>query len=1104
MPSRKRKSRQRNNKQRSNEAAADGLSTLKRLLPPPATILRLPEFLRQYAPCLETTTASGQFQHEIILSPLESIKPALRLKTAACREPVPSIVDDVVWALVQHRDRCKHSKKDGRNVLAQGFSSLPPDEYPSFRQSMALPTSRPELTQFHANHNVTFCKTSTMFRQLHSHVGDEIIRMILLHTRLFVPICTGDSSAGAEGGNFRLVCGPPLTKGPISQLYLASTSTKRKTCSQGSSSSSVHPKSRPTKKRRRRHAIVPSTLQSNQSLSRYNLFYSDSFTPKIGLPHKHPFYDDSMTPEKLLVAMTVLSKRKNGVQWRKRWRRLRVAGVSICRKILDSAKKCDYPRILEHYCPLPNFNGENAPGDDKEALQFLVQCYSPPERVASFVKSVLCRVFPPEFWGSPHNFDCILGAVQAFVLLRRKERLSNKRLVHGVRITHITWLQGQESQHSKKRLSRTSHELTSRLTLLLFRWLFRSVIIPLLRANFYVTETEFSAKKVFYYRKPVWSAFRSLSLRKLMKAQYQELTKQEIVKCLSSNRMGFSHLRLLPKATGVRPIAQLSRGANQNLNELLRVCKNARMGTSGDAIANHTNMESICARASHESTNSILANVFDVLTYECGQHDEPFGSGLQGLHDFYPRYRRYITALKRESPEARPLNLVFATVDIEKCYDSIDQNYMFDVASRQLCHDDYVVQKYHLLYGDEITGSVRRATKRAVGPPECQGLFLEGDVASKFRNVVLDSRTCQMVQRQTMLKLLKEHVKGHLVVTSGRYEQRYFLQTGGIPQGSVLSMLLCNIYYGNIENLMLNKENPQSPRLTSAGLSDTPPNQDFMARQVDDFLFISASKSAASNFLGRMWAGRPELGVRINQEKSLVSEEIPIQFVNQEDESSASARIPIASSRGSFTGKLFPWCGMLFDTRFGEVYLDYERFQGEEAKNSLTVDSVGGEGRKLASRMQSYARPRCLPILFDVSINSRKTIITNYYQMMLYSAAKTAEHLRSTDVHPTVAVNESYVICSIDSLAAFSGRQIRCNLSHQGSRTMMLDDAMLLWLTWHAFSTVFGNLHGFASMSRRIDSKLTPCIPPSTSPDLEAIIADAYHRFSLDKIIELK
>ncbi len=1098
MPSRKRKSRTRRNSNKSKQH--DFLSMIRRLVPPPNEIFHLSDFLARYTPSLKVsdkTIVHSDVQQKIdafIISPLETIKPSLHLKVVDCREPVPSIVDDVIWTLVQRRDRYKRIGQDARNVLAQGFSSSPPDDHPSRRLPSDFPSLRPGLTQFQTNDNVTFCKSSPLVQNLHRYVGDEVFRMLLLHTRLFVPFELTEEGADSRG-NYCLVCGPPLAAGTWSELPLADASRAWR--------QKYKSHDQPRKKKRRRcHPPIDSHLQANQCISRFHLFYSDSFTPRVGLHNHHPFCRPTITPEKLLTLMADL-KTKNGERRTNRWKRLRGSGVEICRTILASSKKCDYHRLIEKYCPLPDLSIFRKM-EDKSALESLVQYHNPQERVVSFVRGVLCKVFPHNFWGSQSNLECLLETVNAFVLLRRSERLSNKRLMHGIRTTHLRWLQSKERKNGS--LSRRNHEVTCQLALQVFRWLFRGFIIPLLRSNFYVTETEFSAKKVLYYRKPVWSVFRSLSMRKLLQAHFQELTKLEVIKCLSSCRMGFSRLRLVPKATGVRPIAHLSQQYQVTSKEILGTKKRATLNIlepSPGLLHKHAGLNIV--RSSLASTNTILEPVFDVLTYESTRHDEPFGSGLRGMADFYPRYQRFITGLKHQMGrvEHRNLNLTFASVDIEKCYDNINQDYMYDIASRQLSNDNYIIQKFNRFYEDNVTGRIQRVTKKIVGLPESYGLRRtdERSMSRKWKNAVLDSRTCHMVQGSSLNNLLHEHLVSHLVVTPGRYEKRYLVQTNGISQGSILSMLLCNLYYGNIENRLLNKENPQSPRVRDHIL-DVPANSDFLARQVDDFLFISSSKSSVASFLKQMWFGRPELGIKINQAKTLVSEEVTFQ-VEKENEMTVVRPRVAPGSTGS--GKqLFPWCGFLFDVQTGEVFVDYNRFQDCVAKDSLTVHSVGSEGLKLATRMKSFARPRCVPILFDNAINRRSTIVTNFYQMMLFAAAKTAEYMRSEHVHPFVANNEDFILNCIDLLCSYSGRQIRCNLKCQSPerRMLVLADDALEWLTWHAFFHVFSQLDDFSSLRKRIESKLARVqrCPPS---DVEIVVERSSRLFVLNRIIKV-
>jgi len=70
--------------------------------------------------------------------------------------------------------------------------------------------------------------------------------------------------------------------------------------------------------------------------------------------------------------------------------------------------------------------------------------------------------------------------------------------------------------------------------------------------------------------------------------------------------------------------------------------------------------------------------------------------------------------------------------------------------------------------------------------------------------------------------------------------KKYFRQRVGIPQGSVLSTILCNIYYAHLEKNKL------------AFMDD---GDGILLRLIDDFLFITMNKDHAQRFLHAMGNG---------------------------------------------------------------------------------------------------------------------------------------------------------------------------------------------------------------------------------------------------------
>ena len=118
-------------------------------------------------------------------------------------------------------------------------------------------------------------------------------------------------------------------------------------------------------------------------------------------------------------------------------------------------------------------------------------------------------------------------------------------------------------------------------------YLFDSLLIPLIRSNFHVTESNVHRYRLFYFRHDVWKSLAEPALTTLKTSMFEELHAQKATRILDTRKLGFSHIRLLPKEKGIRPIMNLRRRA-------------VKKGTAylGSSI------------------NSILAPVHNVLSYE--------------------------------------------------------------------------------------------------------------------------------------------------------------------------------------------------------------------------------------------------------------------------------------------------------------------------------------------------------------------------------------------------------------------------------------------------------------------------------------------------------
>lgn len=288
---------------------------------------------------------------------------------------------------------------------------------------------------------------------------------------------------------------------------------------------------------------------------------------------------------------------------------------------------------------------------------------------------------------------------------------------------------------------------------------------------------------------------------------------------------------------------------------------------------------------------------------------------------------------------------------------------------------------------------------------------------------------------------------------------------------------------------------------------------DLMSRFVDDFLFISPDKDSFQGFLDRTYQGKPELGAQINPNKTLVNVEASIR-VKTED--GGTRCVPVCrSDRSNRDGRiLFPWCGLLFDTETGEVFIDYERFRGDKVRDGVTIDYDGSEGRKMEYRMQTFVFPRYLPILYDSSINSFDTIVTNFYQMMLFAAAKTAEYLRGHNaalVPSSTLHNIDHVLRCIRGLPQFAIENIKskfkssCEKRVHFNKVIGIDKNIASFLSWKAFCDVFSYLSGFAIITRRLLEDYSTSLADirhKRKQDIQRVISRAFEDFQIRHMIE--
>lgn len=90
-------------------------------------------------------------------------------------------------------------------------------------------------------------------------------------------------------------------------------------------------------------------------------------------------------------------------------------------------------------------------------------------------------------------------------------------------------------------------------------YVFDSLLIPLIRCNFYVTDSSRHKYRIFYFRHDIWRCIAEPATAALKTDLLEEIKLKDALRILDSRKLGTSHLRLLPKDSTVRPIMNLRR-----------------------------------------------------------------------------------------------------------------------------------------------------------------------------------------------------------------------------------------------------------------------------------------------------------------------------------------------------------------------------------------------------------------------------------------------------------------------------------------------------------------------------------------------------------------
>ena len=546
--------------------------------------------------------------------------------------------------------------------------------------------------------------------------------------------------------------------------------------------------------------------------------------------------------------------------------------------------------------------------------------------------------------------------VDSFIKMRRYENISLHSVCNNMKVTEIAWLIPPSLQHqsAKHNLSLLDFQKRTELLHEFVYYIFDSIVIPLIRTNFYVTESQTHRNQLFYFRHDVWRRLIEQPLADLKSKTFEKINSQAALPPQKRQYLGYGSLRLLPKSTGVRPILNLGK----------RVPK--EFVTNGKK------------RAYFMSINRTIAPISNMLMYERQRNPQRMGSSLISMGELHPRLKSFKERLISTQKEANTTclslpKLYFVKLDIQACFDNIPQNRLLRLITDLVTEESYRITK-HIEMKPSVNGVQGRPFRKWVGraAPLKQQQHLPDFLAQEAQiqrpnTVYIDDNEQKVQDADWLLNLLDQHVRNNLV----KIGKEYYRQRNGIPQGSVLSSLLCNFFLAELEHDLLGFLRP---------------TDSLLMRFVDDFLLVTNDLNQAMQFLKTMLLGHPTYGVVVNPSKSLVNFTASIDGTH------------IPRLEGS---TCFPYLGCRIDTKTLEIHQDQDRaLEGGDLaatalSNSLTVETSCRPGHTLRRKVLASFRQQMHPMFMDDTHNSRSVVLGNLYTRFITVAMKMYRYMKS-------------------------------------------------------------------------------------------------------------
>ncbi|KAJ7949160.1 Telomerase reverse transcriptase [Quillaja saponaria] len=696
-----------------------------------------------------------------------------------------------------------------------------------------------------------------------------------------------------------------------------------------------------------------------------------------------------------------------------------------------------------------------------------VKSYCARSQVVSYIWAVCRSVLPPQFLGTPSNWRIMRRNISKFIHLRRFENFSLKLCMHGLKVSRFPFLSNQYFLHGlnskmlkhrgeckgglQKEFSNWSNALDVLKKKLLERWIFwffSCLVVPLLQANFYITESQHGKQDVYYYRKSVWQNLINKTITYMKDWRYSYLDDVSVRNILRGRLFGFSKLRILPKGNGVRMVANLKGSSRMLANESSAEVQSHKMMRKAKPFPKKVKFDYF------HSVNFVLRDAHAILKGLQLKEPDKLGSSVFNYNDVYKKLCPFLVAQKKKLSTLPGLFIVIS--DVSKAFDSVDQDKLLCVMKDVIQKDAYFLKQYVQVVCRKDSLWVQKHLRMldeniSTGYPRLASAV----PSSPLHTILVNQEGGKLVKKEVVFSYLKEHVKHNVL----QFDKKFYMQGVGISQGGILSSLLCSLYYGHLERNVifpfLEKTCESAScvenhpvKVRSEDVSVSCPSY-ILLRFIDDLLFISTSKKQALSFFSRLQRGFRDYNCYMNEKK------FGVNFDIGQISGIPSKRMYAGEDGTSF----LQWSGLLINCCTLEVQADYTKYLNNHLSSTLTVCWQGkGKPRiQLKEKLCGFMRPKCHSIFYDSNINSAAVVRLNIYQAFLLCAMKF--HCYTRELSCICQPHKRFLLHSIKRslrymFALIKKRMCSMRLDSNFQPMLQLEEGEVEWLGFHAYIQV--------------------------------------------------